>query len=364
MTAPDVDLAALGLDPRFPARLEAVIDRQLAAGLALGMQVYVSRRGTPVIDRSFGVRAQDSAAITPRTRFAVFSSSKPLTATALHLLADVGEVTYLDPVVRFLPEFAHGGKEAVTLRHLLLHQAGIADPADSLELASCSDFAEMVHRICRLEPEHPPGEGTSYHPLTGMAVLAEVVQRVSGQEFRSFCHDALFTPLGMDFTTFGLPRGVEDVTDTIGLTADRRAVADVWSSPATRAVLHPAIGGYSTARDLGRFYQFWLDALDHKAPMLTGATARTAVSLHAPASPTFGFGYGFMVGTDASVQLSRGSLCSPSTFGHPGMCSSQSYADPVTGLVVVLLANVDPGQAESDRRFAILCDTISRAVVA
>ncbi len=44
------------------------------------------------------------------------------------------------------------------------------------------------------------------------------------------------------------------------------------------------------------------------------------------------------------------------------MCSTLAYADPAIGLVVVLLANVDPGQGVSDRRFALLCDTIQRSV--
>lgn len=44
------------------------------------------------------------------------------------------------------------------------------------------------------------------------------------------------------------------------------------------------------------------------------------------------------------------------------MCSTQSYADPDIGLVVVLLANVDPGQESSDRRFAQLCDAVQAAV--
>lgn len=334
-------------------------------GLADGMQLFVSRHGVPVLDRGFGCRTNDGTRVTTSTRFAIFSSSKPLTATALHLLAEQGELTYLDPVVRFLPEFGAAGKDGVTLRHLLLHQAGIADPADTVPVSAYADFPDAVQQICRLTPEHPPGEVSRYHVLTGMAIVAEVVQRVSGQDFREFCQSNIFDPLGMHQTTFGLPSSlIDEAIDTVGRGPERQAVCELWASPAIRQALHPAIGAYSTARDLGRFYQQWLDALAGSSSMLSAVTARAATALHAPATATFGFGYGFMVGVDPALPLSRGTLCSPATFGHPGMCSSQSYADPSTGVVAVLLANTDPGQEDSDRRFAVLCDTISRAVMA
>lgn len=364
MRAQVPDVGSLGLDSGLPAQLERLIERQREQGLARGMQVYVAQHGVPVVDRAFGVRAQDDRPITVDTRFAIFSSSKPLTAAALHLLAEQGLVSYLDPVARFLPEFAQDGKDGITLRHLLLHQAGIADVAETVPVAAYLDFDDAIERICRLTPDHPPGASTAYHVLTGMAVVAAVVQRVSGEGFREFCDNHLFGPLGMECSTFGLPEALaDDATDTIAMIDDRRTVCELWASATARAGLHPAIGGYSTARDLARFYQCWLDALSGGGLLLSGATARSATSIHAPVTSTFGFGYGFMVGADPALPLSRGALCSTATFGHPGMCSSQAYADPEAGLVVVLLANGDPGQSESDRRFGMLCETISRAVV-
>ena len=111
-----------------------------------------------------------------------------------------------------------------------------------------------------------------------------------------------------------------------------------WRRRETRAALHPGIGAYSTARDLGRFYQSWLDdgAMPDGGRLLSPATVRRARLHHAVVTPTFGFGYGFMMGTDPALPLSRGVLCSPRTFGHPGMCSAQAWADPDTGLVAVL----------------------------
>lgn len=344
------------------AGLERLITRQIEHELARGMQVYVSLAGDVLVDSAFGVRAQDDQRITTDTRFAIFSSSKPLTATALHLLVEKGEVSYLDPVARYIPEFAQSGKADVTLRHLLLHQAGIADPSESVSVEAYVDFADAIARICRLSPEHAPGASTTYHVLTGMAVIAEVVQRVSGTGFREFCDAQVFQPLGMHHTTFGLPVELTDeATDTVGVSADRVGVCATWSGPVARAGLHPAIGAYATASDLGRFYEGWLSSRTCGGGLVSPPIARMATRLHAPATPTYGFGYGFFVGSDPALLTSRGSLCSVDTFGHPGMCSSLAFADPVSQLVV-LLANGDPGQAESDRRFALLSDAIYRAV--
>jgi CubicO group peptidase (beta-lactamase class C family) len=344
-------------------RLEQLVTRQIEAGLMRGLQAYVSVDGKPLVDGAFGRRAQDDDAMTPETRIAIFSSTKSLTATALLLLVEADEIALHDPVVRYLPEFGAEGKSGITLRHLLLHQAGIPDAAETVAPAAFVDFDDAVAQICRLIPESAPGERVDYHVLTGMAVVAAVVQRVSGMGFRELCQEQVLQPLGMTRTTLGLPSALAyEATDTVATEPSREPVCALWSSEVARAGLHPAIGGYSTARDLGRFYEDWLGAVTGRPGLLRPATARLATALHARLTDRFGFGYGFMVGSEPAGPLSRGALCSPRTFGHPGMCSSQAFADPAIGLVVVLLANGDPGQAESDRRFALLSDLIVRAV--
>ncbi len=338
----------------------ALIEQQIAAGLQRGMQVYVSRGGEVRMDTGIGRRTQDDEAITTRTRFAVYSCTKPITATALHLLVERGAVSYDDPVVRYLPEFGRHGKDEVTLRHVLLHQSGFADWARRVPAQAFADFPDAIDRICSLEPEHPPGEATIYHELTGVAVVAEVVQRLTDTPFAAFCADEVFAPLGMTDTSFGLTDDLlAEATLTTGATPQRQEANEAYADARARASLLPGVGVWATARDLGRFYEVWLDAGRYAGgQILRPETAAEATSLLAPVSPSFGFGLGFMVGVDPDVAPSRGSRCSVRTFGHPGMCSAQALADPSTGLVVVLLANGDPGQEAGDRRFGALCDAV------
>ena len=335
-----------------------LVAEHVEAGLTRGMQVHVSRDTEVLLDAAVGVRGQDDRPLTADTRLAVYSSGKPVTATALHLLADRGLVSHDDPVVRFIPEFGRHGKDGITLRHLLLHQAGIPDLEETIPVSAFDDFAEGIARICDLVPVSGPGERTAYHLLTGIAVVAEVVQRVSGTDLRSFCQSEVFGPLGMTHTTHGVPDDVVDeVSDTVGSTPERAVVADLWRSPQTRRALHPGMGLHSTARDLARFYRAWLQP----DVLLSPRTMKQATAVGSPAGAAAGFGLGFMVGVDRVSPGSRGVACSPRTFGHPGMCSAQAYADPDAGLVVVLLANVDIGQEQSDLRFAALCDAAQRS---
>lgn len=337
-----------------------MVEHQIDIGLTRGMQIFIARHGVPLLDEAFGVRGQDDEPVTTDTRFCIYSTSKSLTATAIHLLVERGLVLYTDPVAMFVSEFGTLGKEAATIRHLLLHQGGFPDAQDTIPAGAYNNLPDAVAHVCRLPAETPPGTATAYHVLTGATMLAEVVQRVTGRDFVEFTTAEIFTPLALTHTTWGVPTRVEhEVSDTVGVDPPTEMVSSRWRSAEIRRSVVPGIGAHSTARDLGRLFQALLDG---GAPVLSPATVAHATSQHAPITTTLGFGYGFFVGSESTQLTSRGTLASPRSFGHPGMCSSQAYADPSTGLVVAMLANVNPGQQHSDRRFSLLCDTVARAL--
>ena len=342
-------------------RLRGIAERQIEQGLARGMQLVVAHRGVVVVDESIGHAfaggEPSGAAITPTTRFHIASSSKAITATAVHLLVEQGLVAYNDPVARHVEEFARHDKATITIRQLFTHQAGIPDLAGRAAPAILlGDWDAAVAAVCDLEPEYTPGDHVIYHGLTSNTILAEVVRRVSGRPFPEFCRTEILEPTGMGHTSWGLPDGVE-ATDTVGWDEAVEEEVRVWRAPAVRANVIPGGGAYSTARDLASLYL----ALPS---ILSPATVEHATRVHAPMAPgsPWGFGYGFMVGTDAAATLSRGNLGSPRVYGHPGYCFSQALCDPEHDLVMVFLANVAPTQFESDRRFGILCDTVYRAI--
>jgi CubicO group peptidase (beta-lactamase class C family) len=345
--------------PGLAEAVDGLAQSQLAAGLAHGMQVCVHHRGETVLDRCYGHVGGRPEAVTPDTRFALYSTSKILTLTALHVLVDAGEVRCAEPVATYVPEFAAHGKGDITLSQLLGHRAGISDVPSTIPFEAYFDPDEALRHICALVPTSPPGAVGEYHPLTALTVAAEVVRRVSGQPFEQFCDVAVLQPLQLTRTTWGVPAEIADlVSDTVGDCADNDVVDRSWRRPEARAAVIPSGGAYSTASDVARLLQEWLTP----SGLLSPATAAAATAIHYPASETCGFGLGFWVGADHRIQDARGASASPRSFGHPGLCSVQAFADPDVQLVIVVLTNVNPGLPESNARFAAMSDLIYRHV--
>ncbi len=104
------------------------------------------------------------------------SSTKPIAAVAVAQLWERGKLELDDPVVRHIPEFGSNGKEAITIRHLLTHTAGIRGIAGRWEQ---QPWEKIVETICamRIEPGWEPGKKAGYHVATSWYILAEIVRR-------------------------------------------------------------------------------------------------------------------------------------------------------------------------------------------
>lgn len=153
--------------------------------------------------------------ITTETRFNIGSVSKQFTAFALALLASRGELSLDDPVRKHLPEIPEFEHE-VTLRHLLTHTSGYRETYGMAILAGRSprdahrfsreEALEVVQRQPELEFE--PGTVHRYNS-SAYVLLAEVLQRVTGEPFPQWMERNVFEPLGMDRTV--IQRDVEQV---------------------------------------------------------------------------------------------------------------------------------------------------------
>jgi CubicO group peptidase (beta-lactamase class C family) len=104
-----------------------------------GMAVAVYHHGELVVDAWTGVRTAAGEPWERDTMATSFSTTKGVVATIVHRLVDRGLLDYDVPVATYWPEFAAAGKEEITLRHLLTHQAAMHDVrrlADSTEASS------------------------------------------------------------------------------------------------------------------------------------------------------------------------------------------------------------------------------------
>jgi len=183
-------------------------------------------------------RPTDPVRMTPTTLFDLASVTKVMATTyAVMLLADRGALDVDAPVWRYLPDFRGGGKDAVTLRHLLTHMAGLQQWVPTYYHASDADGAYAYVRDLPLG--WPVGEGRHYSDL-GFMVLGRVVEQVAGKPLDAFLRDELYGPLGLVDTGFRR-RGPGD--DATGGAAGPFA-ATSHGNPYEHRMVHDTAFGY------------------------------------------------------------------------------------------------------------------------
>lgn len=345
-------------------RSRQLLEQGIRDGLHPGAQLYVSLRGQVVADLALG-QARPGVSMRPDTINLWLSSTKPVTAVLLGQLMEAGQLAWDDPVARFIPEFVTGGKEGITIRHLLQHTGGFRQ-AD--RIAENLSWEETLQRICEtpLEANWIPGEQAGYQMYSSWIVLGDVVQRISGQPFSSQIRNRVFGPLGMNDSWIGMPStAFQNYGDRIGwMHATERgsvvAKAD-WNSEAGCERCRPGSNGRGPIRELGWFYESLLGLRQPtgsaiiKTETIDELTRRSRVGLH---DRTFqhriDWGLGFIVNSRRygaeTVPYGFGLHASDETFGHSGAQSSCAFADPEHDLVVAWICNGMPGPARHHRR--------------
>lgn len=164
-----------------------------------GSALSVYYRETKVVDIWAGFRDEKGNPWQEDTLALSFSTTKGVTATLLHILAEKGLIEYDKPVSHYWPEFKQAGKEETTVRHLLTHQAGLYNIREMLEDASqMTDWAQMIKVLEEAKPAHRPGADHGYHGLTYGWLVGEVLCRATGKSFSEILRTELVEPLQLD----------------------------------------------------------------------------------------------------------------------------------------------------------------------
>ncbi len=184
-------------------RFEPVRDAFVAGferGLEVGASVAVTYDGEPVVDLWAGDADPHGTPWAEDTIVCVFSTTKTMVAICVLVLADRGEIDLSAPVARYWPEFAQNGKEAVEVRHLMSHSAGLPGFDPPLEkIEELYDWDAIVTRLAAQAPWWEPGTASAYHATTQGYLLGEVVRRVTGRTLGTFFREEIAEPLGADF---------------------------------------------------------------------------------------------------------------------------------------------------------------------
>lgn len=237
-------LDAANLDPVFSALAQRVIEGHVpAAALAIG-----DAQG-PVRKAAFAAPGRPT--IDAESLFFLASVTKPIFATALMQLVEEGLLGLDDPAVRHLPEFTGGGKEQVTVRHLLTHTSGVQDVSPELIRRTRPSATRLTALTIEAPLRYAPGARWEYCS-TSFYLLAEICRRLTGLTAGRLMRQRLFQPLGMEHTTFDPRRIGRPIVPVQGVGADNRVKRFLLLRYVV-SISHPGGGLFGTLDDLLRF---------------------------------------------------------------------------------------------------------------
>jgi CubicO group peptidase (beta-lactamase class C family) len=359
----------------------------------VGASVAVTVHGETVVDLWAGVADASSGRPWERdTTVVVWSSTKGATALCAHILADRGDLDLDAAVGGYWPEFACNGKEAITVRMLLSHQAGLPAVRRELPAGAFYDWELMTSALAAEAPFWTPGLQHGYHGLTFGFLIGEVVRRVSGSTLGAFFRTEVAGPLGLDFQ-IGLPeadeprvaRVIPGAPDPERLSPmERAAFTDPTSIPylmlvnsggymvpgeadsrAAHAAELPSTGGITNARALAGMYR---PLAQGGAPLVSEGTLRRMAAIES-------------AGLDASILLptrwtpgfvkavdnrrfapDQSVIYGEEAFGHTGIGGSAGFADPKARMSFGYTMNKHGGGAGLNERGQSLIDAAYRSL--
>lgn len=354
------------------AAIEALVGRarrDVDDGILPSVQIALAVDGAVLLDETFG--AADS------TRYVTFSVTKAFSGALAWLLIGDGVLKPDTRVAEVVPEFAGNGKESVTVEHLLTHTAGF--PRAPMRPEEGGDSAARVERMATWRLDWEPGSKTEYHATSAYWALVEVVDRLTGADFRQVFTDRIAGPLGLPGLTLG-PTSVTDDVATIravGDAADGQTLGDHvketgeqfllrFNEPVVRAAGVPGAGAVARAADVAMFYQ----ALLHNPGDLFSADVLADVTgnirnrlvdplFKVPANRTLGL---VVAGDDEhAIVRGFGRGNSARAFGAQGVGGQIAWADPASGLSFCYLTNgLDADVVASFTRSAKLAGLAAR----
>lgn len=308
--------------------------------------VVVAREATGYALRYAQVTSDGEAVELPReewvpartdTIFDMASVSKLFTSIVVLQQVEAGRVDLDAPVARYLPEFAEGGKETVTVKQLLTHTSGL--PAWLPLWQSHPDRESRIQAALRAPTEYTPGTGYVYSDLNLIA-LGVLVERVTGSTLDTLVRQGITEPLGMRDTGYNPPASVRD----------RVAATEYQANPPrgmVRGEVHDenawSLGGvaghagvFSTADDMAILGQAILNGGSYRgARILRPDTVRLMLTNYNQAFPENSHGLGF----ELDQRWYMDGLSGPRTAGHTGFTGTSIVIDPASRSIAVLLTN-------------------------
>lgn len=356
----------------------------------LGGACCVYHRGEKVVDLWGGVRNPATGEPWEEdTMVLVYSTTKGLAAMTLALAHSRGWLDYEERVCAYWPEFAQQGKERITVRQLLAHQAGLFAFDEQTDRSLIADLDRLAVVLARQKPAWEPGTRQAYHAISLGYYESELLRRIDPKHrsLGQFFQDEIATPLVVDFY-IRLPESIPSSRLATLTRPSRVAMLLGFPIRLTLAALNPRSnivralagsllphdarriyarnfevpsgGGVGTARAIARAYSVFATGgreLDLRPATLDALTAPAI-------PPTRGFYDECMMGD--GVQFSLGFMKhnavwrfgNEGSFGFPGSGGSLGFADPNARVGYAYVTNRMGTSVTGDPRDIALRDAV------
>ena len=326
------------------AAVDAAMQRAIQGDVTPGAVVTVRHKGAQIMLDAYGQSrkyvsadqvAPDPIDASTDTLYDLASISKLFTTTCAMRLVEQHKLDLDTPVATWMPDFATGGKDQVTLRQLLTHTSGLPADVQLWNLASTRE--DRMQRDLEVPLIHPPDTRYLYSDL-GLIAIGHLLELQTGTRLDQVVRDMVTGPLGLSQTMY-LPNG--DLKSRIAATEDesdppRGMVWGEVDDPNAWALGGVAghAGIFSTAQDLARFAQMYLQGGSIDGVRLLSDD--TVAEMTRNQIGKLGWrGIGF----ELNASFYMGKMASAVTFGHTGYTGTSVVIDPRRDLVVVLLTN-------------------------
>ena len=323
------DQNSSGKTAQLEARVEKCIAEYAASTDFTGALEIISE-GNTLATYVSGSSALDDAPNVLNTPFNSASVGKMFLAVSIGQLVDQGRLSFDDPVGTYVPELPEDLAQ-ITIAQLLSHTSGLGNimqTASRTQLMEAKTARDLLPALMRESLSFEPGTDWAYSN-SGFVLLGVALEAVTGQSYRSYISENVFSIAGMSETYFDPP-----ATLTVGLTSmsptgqrfNQPVLPEMYGRPAI-----PAGGYFTTVGDLNRF----LLALS-AGNLVTAETLQTMTKAHHQserAGRRRAYGYGFAVDSDSG------------RYGHSGGTGGANAEARIAAdgsWAMSILSNMDP----------------------
>ena len=348
----------LGIDSE---KLQALFDRakrDVDDGTLKSAQVAVARQGKLAGLRTFGTVQHNGneteVPATDQTLYTIFSCTKAIVGSAVWTVCEDGLLKIEEKVSDIIPEFGSNGKKDITVEQVMLHIGGF--PMAPFSALDWDNRERRLSRFNQWRLNWEPGTKFEYHATSAHWVLAEIIERRTGKDFRAYVRERILDPMGLTDFYVGLPAGengrVADVRHLVPPTPPPGGWGEVtpdaiktFNKPEIRAVGVPGGGGVGGAAQLALFYQPLVNGgmaangnRIMKAETIEWATKVRTKDFHRDLifNNPVNRALTVVVAGDDELAYMRGfgRSTSPRAFGHGGAGGQIGWGDPETGISV------------------------------